>query len=114
MRQIYYLWYMYFFLGFVMRVLQVGNWKRNFFAPRCRFLRVIWPRRLYPLRKYLKVLVADGGGEWWRVKTLVTTLKPAPRLAYKEKWWRVVASFYKGRVGVLGFIVLYPLTFVFQ
>lgn len=55
-----------------------------------------------------------GGGEWWRVKTLVTTLKPAPRLAYKEKWWRVVASFYKGRVGVLGFIVLYPLTFVFQ
>lgn len=41
------------------------------------------------------------GGEWWRVKTFVTTLKPAPRLAWKEKWWRVVASFYKGCVGVL-------------
>lgn len=24
-----------------------------------------------------------GGGEWWRVKILVTTLKPASRLAYK-------------------------------
>ena len=43
----------------------------------------------------------DGGDEWWRVKTLVTTLKPTPRLAYKEKWWRVVASFFIGCVGVL-------------
>lgn len=73
------------------------------------------PPQGVPPRKNLPFFEAVcGGGEWWRVKTLVTTLKPAPRLAYKEKWWRVVASFYKGRVGVLWFIVLYPLTFVFQ